>query len=99
MVAKKQECISIFPELFVSSSTTNTDLSGKVIIMACVYDDTKSSSPCWQMIDYTSIKSCKPNILSGLSHHGSVGYYASFGNKGSFDKVIDSSVGQYVTKK
>ena len=100
IAASKQECISVFPELLVSSSTTNTDPSGKVVLLVCIYDDTaKTSCPPWNYNDFASIKSCKPNILSGSSHHGSVGYYASFGNKGSFKKVMNSSVGQYVNKK
>jgi hypothetical protein len=100
ITANKEECISMFPELLVSSSTTNTDPSGKVLLMACCLDNGKSYR-CnrWDKDDFKSIKSCKPNILSASSHHGSVGYYASFGNKGSFDKTVDSSVGQYVTKK
>ena len=101
IVANKDQCISMIPELLVSSSTTNTDPSGVVLIMACVFDNTKLSFPIFDAHDFSCIKSCKPNILKGSSHHGSVGYYASFGNKGSFDKVVHSSpsVGQYAWKK
>ena len=87
IVTKKIECLKILPDLFISSSTTNTSLLGKLVIMACVLDETKSSSPHWQLKDYATIKSCKPNILSTSNHHGSVGYYALFGNKCSFDKI------------
>ena len=100
ILAQKKECLKILPDLFVSSSVTNKTPSGTVVIMACVLDTKKfnQSSP-WQSADFTKLKSCKPNILSSSSHHGSVGYYASFGNKGSFDKTTHTSVGQYVKKR
>ena len=58
-----------------------------------------SKSSPWQSDDFGKIKSCKSTILSSSSHHGSVGYYASFGNKGSFDKTTHTSVRQYVKKR
>ena len=99
IVANKEECVAVLPSLIISSSINNTAPSGKVIIMACVLDNTKPSTQSWTYDDYPSIKSCKPNILSSSNHHGSVGYYASFGNKGSFNKSVTTSIGQYVTKK
>ena len=53
----------------------------------------------WTYADYKNIKKTKPNILAVNNHHDSKGFYASFGNKGSFDKCISSSVGQYATKR
>lgn len=98
IIANKNECQSLIPNVFVSQSTTNTNPSGKVILMACMFDCGTSNCTPWQPSDFTFVKSCKPNIISGSSHHESLGYYASFGNKGSYSKVIDSSVGQYVSK-
>ena len=53
----------------------------------------------WTENDYIRLKSCKPNIIKTTDHHQSSGYYASFGNKGSFAKAISSSVGQYTSTK
>ena len=46
-----------------------------------------------------ALRRSEENIMKCSSeHHASTGYYYSFGNMGSFDKVDTSSVGQYVRK-
>ena len=70
-----------------------------VVLMASIMKPVPNSNKTWNQEDYSRIKKCKPNILQSSNHHKSSGYYASFGNKGSFDKVVSSSVGQYVSKK
>ena len=45
------------------------------------------------------VKSCKPNIMDSLHHHGSIGNYYAFGNKANYGMVNKSSVGVYSNKK
>ena len=43
-----------------------------------------------------NIRKRKENIIKArLDHYGSTGYYFSFGNKGSYERVGNSSVRQY----
>jgi hypothetical protein len=99
ITASKSECMKYFPSLITSSSTPNTEQSGVVVLMASLLKQVSTSNKCWNIQDFSRIKKCKPNIIKTSNHHNSSGYYASFGNKGSFDKATSSSVGQYVTKK
>ena len=99
ITASKAECMSHLPSLITSLSTCNTKPSGVIVLLASTLKPMSRSNKCWNLQDYSRLKKCKPNILKSLNHHKSSGYYASFGNKGSFDKVFDSSVGQYVLKK
>ena len=43
-------------------------------------------------------KGLKSTIRKGADHNGSTGLYYSFGNKGSYEMVNNSSVEQYATK-
>ena len=95
----KSDAMSIFPELVTSESTYNDDPSGTVLLMACVYQPDSNKGKKWNNDDFKEVKKCKPNILQSSKHHQSTGYYASFGNKGSYEIVNSSSVGQYTTKK
>ena len=95
----KEEAIRLLPNLIVTSSTYNSDPSGIVVLMLTVFKPINPNNKYWNTDDYKKIKKCKPNIIHSSNHHQSSGYYASFGNKGSFDKVVTSSVGQYTTKK
>lgn len=99
ITASKKDILLLHPELLTSCSTYNADPSGVVVLMACVARPIKKNNKVWSDDDFKRVKKCKPNILQGSNHHESSGYYASFGNKGSFEKVKDSSVGQYTTKK
>jgi hypothetical protein len=79
ILVDKKECLQHFPTLLVSSSVGNKSPSGKLVIMACILDVKKdSTSHIWQEKDFDNVKRCKPNIMSSFSHHGSLGYYASF---------------------
>ena len=56
----------------------------------------------WEQSLFEKVKSCKQNVIqnSKNSHFQSQGFIASFGNKGSYGKVVDdSSVSQYSNKQ
>lgn len=95
----KEDAIKLHPHLIISSSTYNSEPSGVVVLLLTTYKPIKDNYKIWTNEDFTKLKKCKPNIIHSSNHHQSSGYYASFGNKGSFDKAIISSVGQYTTKK
>jgi hypothetical protein len=99
ITAPKTDCSKVLPHLLTSSSIHNPDPSSVVVLLACIFKDPTKDSKVWGIDDFTRVKKCKPNILQSSSHHGSTGYYVSFGNKGSFEKTIDSSIGQYTCKK
>ena len=99
ITVNKVDAIKVFPQLLTSSSTYNNDPSGILLLMACVYQPVPNIDKNWDINDYKRLKKCKPNILQGSNHHDSTGYYASFGNKGSYEIIKSSSVGQYSTKK
>ena len=96
---EKSDALEIFPELITSASTYNDDPSGAVLLMACGYKPVSKTGKKWDDNDYALVKKCKPNILQNSNHHMSTGYYASFGNKGSYEMINSSSVGQYATKR
>ena len=58
------------------------------------------SGMLWKPDLVNLLKKTKPNICKSKSaHFGSNGFYVSFGNKGSYALLDNSSVGQYATKK
>ena len=95
----KEECTKYFPSLIVSSSVNNIKPSGTVVLLTAISNSIKTTDKIWSIDDSRIIKKSKPNILASNTHHNSKGFYASFGNKGSFDKCIHSSVGQYSNKR
>jgi hypothetical protein len=99
ITAMKDDCAKVLPDLLTSSSRHNTDSSNVVVLLACVLKIPSSENKVWCHDDFSHVKKCKPNIIQSCNHHNSTGYYASFGNKGSYDKATFSSVGQYCTKK
>ena len=99
ITASKIECMKVLPNLLTLSSTYHEDPSNVVVLLACITKEPQKNHKVWIHDDFVHIKKCKPNILQSSNHHGSTGYYASFGNKGSFDKAVSSSVGQYTCKK
>ena len=99
VTAHKSECITVLPQLLTSSLTSNSHKSDIVVLLAYTLNPIHPANKVWIDDDFTRLKKCKPNILQSNSHHESTGYYASFGNKGSFDKSVTSSVGQYTSKK
>jgi len=96
---EKDDAERVFPYLITSNSTHNNDPSGRVVLMTCIFRQPPKTSKTWNKEDFVLIKKCKPNILQSSNHHQSTGYYASFGNKGSYEMQNQSSVGQYATKK
>ena len=95
----KEDAVLVFPDLITSKSIFNCDPSGVVLLLACTYCPISKQSKTWKAEDFSKVKQCKPNILQNSNHHQSNGYYASFGNKGSYEKISSSSVGQYTTKR
>jgi hypothetical protein len=72
-----------------------------LVLLASTWKPISNTTKEWNHEDFKRIKACKPNILTSVNHHMSSGFYASFGNKVSFDKIpnVESSVGQCITKK
>ena len=99
ITASKSDCSIVLPNLVTSSPRYNPDPSSVVVLLACIMKVPKDDEKKWTHDDFICLKRCKPNILQTSNHHNSTGYYASFGNKGSFDKATTSSVGQYTCKK
>lgn len=99
ITVQKSDAMAIFPQLLTSMSTYNMDPSGILLLMVCVSRPIAQIEKKWDIEDYKRVKKCKPNILQNSHHHESSGYYASFGNKGSYKMTNSSSVGQYTTKK
>ena len=99
ITANKTDCIKVLPNLLTSSSTYNSNPSNIVVLLACIFKESSKKNKVWIGDDFSRLKKCKPNILQSSAHHGSTGYYASFGNKGSFDKAVSTSIGQYTCKK
>ena len=98
VTASKKECQSYCQSLLVSQSVNNNQSSGVVILLTTVYNDINRNDYTWNNDDYRIIKKSKPNILAKNTHHESNGFYASYGNKGSFTKSTNSSIGQYANK-
>ena len=99
IVVNKEECICHNPSLCTLYSTPNDDPSGQLIIFAGILNLDKVATKVWNETDTKLLKQCKPNIIQKNNHHHSTGYYCSFGNKGSFEKNIHTSVGQYKSKR
>ena len=99
ITANKTDCIKVLPNSLTSSSTYNSNPSNIVVLLACIFKESTKDNKVWIGDDFSRVKKCKPNILQSSSHHGSTGYYASFGNKGSFDKAVSTLIGQYTCKK
>jgi hypothetical protein len=96
----KYEATRILPSLIISQSAFNLKPSGVLVLMMNIFKPiTTNNNKIWNVDDRRRIKRCKPNIIQSSSHRQSSGYYAFFGNKGSFDKATTSSVGQYSIKK
>ena len=99
ITVSKDDAIQLFPQLVTSTSRYNGDPSGVVVLMTCIDRQIPKTQKTWNHDDYKRVKKCKPNILQSSKHHQSSGYYSSFGNKGSYETVNESTVGQYTTKK
>ena len=95
----KKEALDLYKNLIITSSRSNQDPSGILIVCCSMFKAKKLGTKIWGMDDYKRLERCKPNITKCFSHFGSSGNVYSFGNKGSFDKATLSSVGQYSSKK
>ena len=76
------------------------DNNGTVLLYYAILP--KKSKKHNMQFDYDFAKNIKKvknsTIKKGADHNGSTGLYYSFGNKGSYEMVNNSSVGQYSTK-
>ena len=115
ITASKEECIRMIPETICLNFSKNhhslhkegdnrCKLSGIVIIFFGIMKrkgDTTEKEIIWGNNHFQFLKNTKPNILasSKSAHFGSVGKYYSFGNKGSYAKVDNTTVSTYKTKK
>ena len=107
LTTTKEDALKINPNaLFVttsnklSCSTHRHKPSGVVIIAVCQKTDEKSH--CWTEDIQKKLRFSKPNIVNNkkTAHFDSQGYIASFGNKGFYGMVDDSSsVNQYANKQ
>ena len=107
MLAKVEECIKIFPNMFMHASNMKTNREGRknrringsgytVLFLGMFHDKVNYENTLWEPLHVAALKRCKPNINSSVNaHFGSVGYYASFGNKGNYAVIDNSSVSQY----
>ena len=106
------DCNNLFPNLTVI--TTNKLYgkrketgSGWVLLMLCSSNNNKDSdnnkvtnTKQWTTNDFQTIKKVKNNIITKQNnHHGSTGFYFSFGNQGAYNIVDSSSVSKYSNKK
>ena len=109
--AKKSECmlhyrnVRIIDSSYAIGKVCKTEKkykpSGMVVIFMVRLDSTpKIDKSPWDYTLYKKIKKCKPNILGGKKkkHHGSTGYYYSFGNRGDYKTLDGVSVTTYASK-
>ena len=81
-----------------SSSAENYAPSGMLLLCLCV-DKTKSGVS-WGQDHCNIVKASKRSVItSKITHNNSTGLYYSYGNKGNFGLINDSSVSQYTYKK
>jgi len=75
--------------------------SGVVVLCLCILNYQKNNTGwSWGKSHYDLVRQSKNNLMAGMaSHFGSEGTYYSFGNKGSYEKINNSSVGQYTNRK
>ena len=91
----------------LQSTNDNDDInkdyksSGIVIPMLTKWDrESTKTSYSWDSDDLVNIKRCKPNIITArTSHYGSTGLYYSYGNRGNYQMMNNSSITQYAHKK
>ena len=74
---------------------------GILLLMLVKWERGKiKSGYCWAKKDAINIKRCKNNIITGHSNHfGSTGQYVSFGNRGNYGLIHNSSVAQFANKE
>ena len=73
-------------------------MSGKLVLFIAALPG-GSTHTCfnniWNKDDFIMARRYNPNIMESFNHHGSIGYYYSFGNKAAYEIVDKSSVGVY----
>ena len=84
-----------------NNESSSNQSSGVLLLMIAKWDrNSVKSSYSWDTKDVTMLKRCKNNIITArTSHFGSTGLYFSFGNRGNFGMINNSSVTQYAHKK
>ena len=89
--------------MFVDTfSKGNSIASGIVVLCIVVFDKKKDElMEEWDQIHHDKLRSCRNNIVvNGKSNHfNSTGYGYSFGNKGFYGMINNSSVSTYAHKK
>ena len=105
----KDKIFVIDNNLDLKNPNTNehaTNLSGFVLLCLAVLKKSKMNSLLGQQIEWGRLiremaSMSKPNIMASpsMSHNESDGWYYSFGNRGAFQKINNSSVSQYSVKK
>ena len=71
-----------------------------LLSLAVLQKKKKQDEVPWGINEYKIVQSLKINIISKHNNHNnSEGQYYSYGNKGSFSKVTNSSVGQYANRQ
>ena len=75
--------------------------SGVVVLCMCVLNYQRNNTGwSWGKSHYDLVRQSKNNLMAGMaSHFESEGKYYSFGNKGSYGMINNSSVGQYANRK
>ena len=75
--------------------------TGVLVLLVAIVDRTKRNGIFWNKSIHQQLMQCKPNIITkgGSNHFDSRGYIYSFGNKGSYGMINNSSVDMYATRK
>ena len=75
--------------------------SDKVVLMIAKLQSVKKKNVmCWSGKHYKAVADAKNSVINkNNSHYGSKGLHFSFGNKGQYKMVHNSSVGQYAMKQ
>ena len=75
--------------------------SGKLVLcVASLRKQNNNNSLCWKRHHFIALRRSKRSVIDAHNnHHGSTGYHFSFGNKGNYGMIDQSSIAQYATKK
>ena len=84
----------------INSSICDESPSG-VLVLVVVFQKTQNCNECrkWGKEYYAALRYAKYNTATGTTKHfESAGYVCSYGNKGNYGMIDNSSVAQYVHK-
>ena len=111
ITTKKEECSKHFTNNVVFDTSNRQEESDKgdnkyhpsgfVVLCICNLEQQGDPNrPVYGTDFYKAIHGCKNNIITSHSNHfGSSGCYYSFGNKGNYMTIDNSTVGQYASKR